>query len=809
MRRTLGMSGFVRSLNTLTLGMAGAIVLLSCSESTTAPRAESKAILPDGSFAYVYHYPDSVRYGPQTGWVTVSPNQIIDNALTPDKPAFVSAAPTATYTVTSVPFAPEASVPTTAGIGPTNDFSVKPNVPIGFTFNFFGNAYTTVNISSSGLIQFGNPQTKDGCCWGWFIARNDDINNVIALGWSAWTASAVSRPIRYETRGTAPNRRFVIQYFNLPEDGGGGHLNAQLILYEGTNDIVLYTTQLNTTIRRHSITQGLENNAGSEASFAAGRDSALFSIANDGVKFALSHVNTAPAITQPADVALNTDASVCVANATVPAPAFTDDAPGATISGVRSDGLALNAAYPKGSTTITWTATDVEGLKSSVTQTVVVSDKEKPTVTAPQNISTRVNRGVSFATVNAGQATAADNCQSVQVTGARSDNAPLNAGYPIGVTTITWTATDGSQNTATASQTVTVVGNQPPVVTPPANIAVNTDAGVCSAVVDPGVATVHDDTDGATVVGSRADGQPLNSPYPKGVTTIHWTGTDADGLQTVADQTVTVSDKEKPSVTAPANISVGNDRTHNYAVVAVGAPSAADNCPGVTVSGARNDGQALGNTYPVGVTTITWSARDASGNTASANQTVTVVDTEKPHVMLPNDWSVNATSPNGALVTYNVTATDNVGVVSVVCQPLSGTVFKIGYTDITCVASDAAGNTASAWTGVEVLGAHDQLVNLIEYVESLGLSNGVENPLVNQLRAADRDGSDPSACTKLNDFVHMVSVKNGSLSSTQSAYMITEARRIQAVLGCSGVPASTSMRLAPVNGVRFNRSTSR
>jgi hypothetical protein len=981
MRRTLGLSGFVRFLRTLTLGLVGFIAMQSCSESATAPRADSKVLLADGSVAYVYHYPDSVRYGPGTGWVSVSPNEIVDNALTPDKPAFVAAAPTSTYNVTSVPFAPEASVPTTAGLGPTNDFSVKPNVPIGFTFNFFGNAYTTVNISSSGLVQFGNPQTKDGCCWGWFIARNDDINNVIALGWSAWTASAVSRPIRYELRGTAPNRRFVIQYFNLPEDGGGGKLSAQLILYEGTNDIVLYTTQLNTTIKRHSITQGLENNPGTEASFVAGRDSALFSIANDGVKFSLAHVNTAPAITQPADLSINTDAGLCAASPSVAPPAFTDDAPGATIAGVRSDGLALNAAYPKGTTTITWTATDVEGLKSSVTQNVIVADKEKPALTAPGNIGVRVNVTVSFASVNVGTATiTSDNCHDATVSGTRSDNAPLIAGYPLGVTTITWTALDASGNSATATQTVTVtpnvapqlmlppnivvntdanacvatiasvgtptvkddlagstytgerldgqalnapypkgvttikwtatdadgasvsanqtvtvndkeapsldavsnvsvrqdrgvahaavslsqpaitsdnchdasvsvsrsdnaplsavfpvgvttvtwsatdgsgnvtrelqtvtvVGNVPPVVKAPANISTNTDANVCVATVNLGTPTVTDDIDGWSVAGSRSDGQPLNAAYPKGVTTVTWTATDYDYATASANQTVSVADKQKPEISAPASLSVPNDHGLATAVVATGSPAVSDNCPQVSFTGSRSDGAGLGAAYPVGVTTITWTATDASGNTASATQTITVRDVDPPVLLVPNDFSVNATMPSGAVVTYSVNATDNVGVVSLVCVPTSGSVFPIGYTHINCVARDAAGNSASGEFGVEVMGADDQLENLIDYVRSLGLPNGTENPLVNQLRVAQHLVGDAQACTKLDDFIHMVSVKNGTLSSTQSQSMVRDARRIQAVLGCAGVPASTSTRLAPLRtGLRFNRNPGR
>jgi hypothetical protein len=305
---------------------------------------------------------------------------------------------------------------------------------------------------------------------------------------------------------------------------------------------------------------------------------------------------------------------------------------------------------------------------------------------------------------------------------------------------------------------------------------------------------VHDDIDGWSLAGERSDGQLLNAVYPKGVTTVKWTATDYDYASSSASQTVTVQDKENPSITAPRSLSVPNDRGLPSAVVATGSPSVEENCPLVRVDGVRNDRAGLSAAYPVGVTTITWTATDASGNSASATQTITVRDEEAPVVTVPSDFTVNATSPSGAVVKYSATATDNVGVVSFVCEPSSGSVVGIGYKEIACVASDAAGHSTTGRFGVEVLGAHDQIVNLVAYIGSLNLSNGVANPLVNQLNAADRDGSGSQACKKMDDFVHMVSVKSGSLSTAQSSKMVTDARRIQSVLGCAGVAAPASTR---------------
>jgi hypothetical protein len=511
--------------------------------------------------------------------------------------------------------------------------------------------------------------------------------------------------------------------------------------------------------------------------------------------------NVAPKLMVPANIVVGTDARACLATiASLGTPVFKDDLDGVKLVGVRSDKLALDAPYQKGMTTVTWTATDADGASVSADQLVTVNDLEAPSLEAVSNVSVRQERGVPRAAVPLSQPGASDNCGSVEVYGARSDNQPLSAVFQVGVTTVTWTAKDGSQNFAKVSQTITVVGNVPPVVTPTANIVANTDRGVCFGSVNVGTASVRDDIDGWSLAGVRSDGQPLNASYPKGVTTVTWTATDYDYATSSANQTVTVQDKEKPSIVAPTSLSVRTDRGLPSAVVATGSPSVEENCPLVRVDGLRSDGAALAAAYPVGVTSITWTATDASGNSASAAQTITVRDEEAPVVIVPNDTTINATSPSGAVLRYSVRATDNVGVVSLVCTPSSGSVFGVGYKEIDCVASDAAGNSTSNKFGVEVLGAHEQILNLVGYVGSLNLSNGVANPLVNQLNAADRDGSGSQACKKMDDFVHMVSVKDGSLTTAQSSKMVSDARRIQSVLGCAGVPAPATSRSLGVRG---------
>jgi hypothetical protein len=307
--------------------------------------------------------------------------------------------------------------------------------------------------------------------------------------------------------------------------------------------------------------------------------------------------------------------------------------------------------------------------------------------------------------------------------------------------------------------------------------------------VNVGSATATDDTEGTVVVGTRSDAAALSAPYPKGVTTIMWLATDMDGATASATRTVTVNDKEKPSITAPADMSMNTDPGLAAASLTVTSkPTARDNCVNVTVKGARSDGAPMSAPYPVGTTTITWTATDESGNMSSALQTVTVRDNIPPVIVAPGDFTVNATMPNGAVVRYSSSATDNVGVTSFSCSPASGSVFPIGQLTVTCTAADAAGNQATSSFVVTVVGAHDQIGNLITKVEGLNLASGLSNPLLAQLRTAYRDpGSNTPhvACIKMGDFINMVQANKGSaIAPLTAADLVNDAQRIMNVMAC-------------------------
>jgi hypothetical protein len=199
--------------------------------------------------------------------------------------------------------------------------------------------------------------------------------------------------------------------------------------------------------------------------------------------------------------------------------------------------------------------------------------------------------------------------------------------FPVGSTTVTYTATDRSGNTATDTQIVTVTDNTPPVVTAPADVTLFTGPGASSCGVTVsnldgtlGTGTATDNCPGVGAV--IRTGVPSGNNFPVGETILTYTATDAHGNSASATQKVTVVDNTPPVISCPLPITL-EPSCPTGAIATWTPPVGTDNCPGATTT--RTAGPAPGSVFPIGTTTVTYTVNDAHSNSASCSFTVTVL----------------------------------------------------------------------------------------------------------------------------------------------------------------------------------------
>src|SRR5688500_10035181 len=152
-------------------------------------------------------------------------------------------------------------------------------------------------------------------------------------------------------------------------------------------------------------------------------------------------------------------------------------------------GTSLNGVvYNLGVTTVTWTATDGSSNIDVCSFDVTVTDDENPEISCvgDQPVTTEEGDGTYTHSGTAWNATATDNCTVSTIgyvlTGATTGMGTSLNGvvFNLGVTTVTWTATDGSSNIDVCSFDVTVTDDENPEISCVGDQPVTTDEGDCT-----------------------------------------------------------------------------------------------------------------------------------------------------------------------------------------------------------------------------------------------------------------------------------------------------------------------------------------
>ncbi|HIG06364.1 MAG TPA: HYR domain-containing protein [Planctomycetes bacterium] len=384
----------------------------------------------------------------------------------------------------------------------------------------------------------------------------------------------------------------------------------------------------------------------------------------------------------PDPISVVTEPGQCGAVITWNPPVATDDCGISSITSSRQSG----EFFTPGLTIVTYTATDVSGNQSNAMFTVLVHDEELPGISGLQPLFTvQAPIGTCEAPVSWPAPTPTDNCG---IFSTLVDHLPGSV-FPVGITAVIYTVMDVHGNVSEFPFQVEVLDNHfPEILGISGDLSVVSDPGSCTAVVNWTEPTPQDDCVISSFESTHASGEA----FPIGVTEVVYTVADSSGLTATASFSISVMDDQAPTfLTAPADITMGNDPDDCGAVVGWVAATTSDNCAIASVTSSHQPGDH----FPLGTTQVDVTALDVNGNSTSHSFAVVVNDTQMPvltgvpaDIILNNDAGQCSATYNWLLPEF----TDNCGVASFNGTHDSGTTFPSGPTTVSYVLTDLSGN---------------------------------------------------------------------------------------------------------------------
>ena len=181
-------------------------------------------------------------------------------------------------------FNPQSITGTTVSLG---DDSASSSIDIGFPFTFYETQYTALYIASNGFISFDNSGTSGVSSYTPTSLPGAGAPNAIIAGVWDDLSPNISGTIKYDVVGTAPNRRFIVDFIDVPtwtnSPPSAFEVTFQVQLFEGSNKIEIHTTKADNDGAAR--TQGIESASGSAAVSVFGRNNISWGATNDYVAF--------------------------------------------------------------------------------------------------------------------------------------------------------------------------------------------------------------------------------------------------------------------------------------------------------------------------------------------------------------------------------------------------------------------------------------------------------------------------------------------------------------------------------------------
>jgi len=353
---------------------------------------------------------------------------------------------------------------------------------------------------------------------------------------------------------------------------------------------------------------------------------------------------------------------------------------------------------------IRYDAVDNAGNTASVTRQVSVQDAVAPVVIPPASI---IVAAVDVNGTPASQAVIQNFLSSAAaidtVDGSLLVTHDTPSILPLGVTVVTFSAVDESFNKGNAQASITVQDQAAPVIELIGKASITVFEG--TAYVEPG-ATATDSVDGDITADVVIDGS-VDVNAVDTYTLIYRITDNAENSSSVI-RMVTVQADLAPVVTAPASITV---EASNASGTSASEQSIADFLNAATANDVIDSVLAViddaPTTFPVGNTTVTFSANDSGNNTGTAQAVVTVIDSLPPNITLNGNVGINL-NVGDEYVEEGAIATDAVD------GDLTSIIIMIGSVDtslegtytVTYSATDSGNNTGTVNRTVNIAAAN-------------------------------------------------------------------------------------------------------
>ncbi|MFT6357713.1 MAG: hypothetical protein ACJAYJ_001929 [Saprospiraceae bacterium] len=341
---------------------------------------------------------------------------------------------------------------------------------------------------------------------------------------------------------------------------------------------------------------------------------------------------------------------------------------------------------------VTLTVTDNNGNTSTCTAIVTVQDTENPIAICQDitvNLDANGNASITAAQIDNGSN---DNCGSVTLSVMPNTFDCLN----LGANTVTLTATDTDNNTATCDATVTILDPVSPVAicqNTTLNLEATGNVTLAANVIDNG------SSDACGIINSMLS-QTTFTCANVGSNNVVLTVEDASGNMSSCNALVMVNDTTNPTAVCQ-NVTLQLDATGNAVLTTAQVNSGSADACGISSMSLDMTNFDCTN---IGGNTVVLTVTDNNANTATCNAVITVEDNVAPNAVCQN-ISIALDASGSATITpaqINNGSTDACGIAMLFLNETLFTCADIGANTVTLIVTDTNGNVDNCSATVTV-----------------------------------------------------------------------------------------------------------